>query len=195
MLTVGITGGIGSGKTTVCKIFKTLQVPIYYADERAKWLLNNDEKIINSVKNLLGIEAYINGQLNRTYIADKVFNNKELLDSYNEIVHPAVAYDTLEWMQQYVYSKYVIKEAALLVETGLYLTLDKLIVVIAPTELRIERVMQRDHTTRDAVEARINNQLSEEEKIKVADFVVINDGSISLIDQVLKIHAILEYQF
>jgi dephospho-CoA kinase len=195
MLTVGITGGIGSGKTTVCKIFETLQVPIYYADERAKWLLNNDEKIINSVKNLLGVEAYINGQLNRTYIADKVFNNKELLDSYNEIVHPAVAYDTLEWMQQYVYSKYVIKEAALLVETGLYLTLDKLIVVTAPTELRIQRVMQRDHTTRDAVEARINNQLSEEEKIKVADFVVINDGSTSLIDQVLKIHAILEYQF
>lgn len=195
MLTVGITGGIGSGKTTVCKIFETLQVPIYYADERAKWLLNNDEKIINSVKNLLGIEAYINGQLNRSYIADKVFNNKELLDSYNEIVHPAVAYDTLEWMQQYVYSKYVIKEAALLVETGLYLTLDKLIVVTAPTELRIQRVMQRDNTTREAVEARINNQLSEEEKIKVADFVVINDGSISLIEQVLKIHAILEYQF
>lgn len=195
MLTVGITGGIGSGKTTVCKIFEKLGVPVYYADDRAKWLLNNHKDIIQQVKNLLGEESYLNNEINRPYIAQKVFNDKNLLQQYNEIVHPAVAFDTLEWMQQHLYKKYILKEAALLVETGIYQTLDKLIVVTAPKEIRIERVIKRDGLSREAVEARINNQMPEEDKIKYADFIIINDGNHDLEQQVNKIHTALEYQY
>jgi dephospho-CoA kinase len=188
MLTVGITGGIGSGKTTVCRIFETLGVPVYYADDRAKELLNHNAEIISSVKRLLGEQAYINGELNRSYIAEKVFHDKNLLAQYNAIVHPAVAEDTLQWSQQYLHLPYVLKEAALLIESGSYRFLDKLIVVTAPLEIRIARVMQRDHVAREAVEARIKNQLSEEEKIKAADFIINNDGAKSLIKQVMDIH-------
>lgn len=195
MQIIGITGGIGSGKTTVCKLFERMGVPVYYADDRAKWLLNNQKDVIQQVKNLLGEESYLNNEINKTYIANKVFHNKDLLQQYNEIVHPVVAFDTLEWMQQYLYKKYILKEAALLIETGIYKTLDKLIVVTAPIDLRIERVIKRDRLSKKEVEARINNQMPQEEKIKYADFVVINDGKHNLEEQVNKIHTALEYQY
>jgi dephospho-CoA kinase len=188
MLTVGITGGIGSGKTTVCKIFEVLGVPVYYADERAKFLLKHDNSIINQVKHLLGDGAYINGEINRTYISDKVFKDAVLLKKYNDIIHPAVAHDTMKWTQQHLDLHYILKEAALLIETGSYKFLEKLIVVSAPIETRIERVMQRDNVSREAVEARIKNQMPEEEKKKLADFVINNNGSESLINQVFIIH-------
>ncbi len=188
MFLVGITGGIGSGKTTVCKIFEALGVPVYYSDERAKWLLNNDDNVKSKVVALLGNNAYINGTLNRSFIAEKVFANKSLLEQYNEIVHPAVAEDTLNWTTQHLDEPYVLKEAALLVETGSYLNLDKLIVVTAPENIRIARVMQRDRLTQAEVTARIKNQMPESEKVKLADYVIINDGTHSLIEQVKKTH-------
>jgi dephospho-CoA kinase len=188
MFLVGITGGIGSGKTTVCKIFEVLGVPVYYADERAKWLLNNDTTVKEKVVALLGNDAYSNGELNRPLIAEKVFADKDLLEQYNAIVHPAVAEDTLSWNSQHLDEPYVLKEAALLVETGSYLNLDKLIVVTAPENIRIERVMQRDGLSEAAVMARIKNQMPESEKVKLADFVILNDGTQSLIEQVKNIH-------
>lgn len=188
MFIVGITGGIGSGKTTVCKIFEVLGVHVYYADERAKWLLNNDIEIKHRVIDLLGIDAYVDGMLNRTYVAGKVFNDSTLLDAYNNIVHPAVAEDTLSFSSKYLDYPYILKEAALLVETGSYLTLDKLIVVTAPVSVRINRVVMRDQITESEVMARINNQLPEEEKVKVADYIIVNDGNSSLIEQVKAIH-------
>jgi len=188
MFLVGITGGIGSGKTTVCKIFEVLGVPVYYADERAKWLLNNDTTVKEKVVALLGNDAYSNGELNRPLIAEKVFADKNLLEEYNSIVHPAVAEDTLTWSSQHLDEPYVLKEAALLVETGSYLNLDKLIVVTAPEKIRIERVMQRDELSEAAVMARIKNQMPESEKVKLADFVIVNDGTQSLIEQVKNIH-------
>ncbi len=188
MFIAGITGGIGSGKTTVCKIFEVLGVPVYYADERARWLLNNDASVKEKVIALLGNEAYSNDELNRPFIAEKVFADKNLLEQYNAIVHPAVAEDTLSWTSQHLDEPYVLKEAALLVETGSYLNLDKLIVVIAPENIRIERVMQRDGLSKEAVTARIKNQMPESEKVKLADFIIVSDGSQSLIEQVKNIH-------
>jgi dephospho-CoA kinase len=188
MLTVGITGGIGSGKTTVCKIFEVMGVPVYYADERAKYLLKYNQDILSQVKELLVDGAYINGDINRTYISDKVFNDTSLLKKYNDIIHPAVADDTIQWTQQHLNSPYVLKEAALLIESGSYKLLDKLIVVTAPIETRIERVMKRDHVSREAVEIRIKNQMPEEEKIKMANFIINNDGNENLIKQVISVH-------
>ncbi len=187
VLKVGITGGIGSGKTTVCKIFETLGIPVYYADERAKFILENDVSVISRVKALLSEAAYTNGKLNREYISKKVFSDKNLLHEYNSIIHPTVALDTEQWVAQQK-APYVLKEAALLVESGAHLLLDKLIVVAAPESVRIERVVQRDNVRAEAVQARINNQMPEEEKVKLADYVINNDGSVSLIQQALQIH-------
>ena len=188
MFIVGITGGIGSGKTTVCKIFEVFGIPVYYADERAKWLLNNDNLIKESVISLLGSDAYSNGLLNRSFIANKVFNDSTLLEAYNNIIHPAVAEDTLIFSSKYLDKPYILKEAALLVETGSYLTLDKLIVVTSSLQERINRVIQRDNVTEKEVLVRIKNQLPEEEKLKVADYIIVNDGNSSLIEQVKAIH-------
>jgi dephospho-CoA kinase len=188
MFIVGITGGIGSGKTTVCKIFEVFGIPVYYADERAKWLLNNDNLIKESVISLLGSDAYSNGLLNRSFIANKVFNDSTLLEAYNNIIHPAVAEDTLIFSSKYLDKPYILKEAALLVETGSYLTLDKLILVTSSLQERINRVIQRDNVTEKEVLVRIKNQLPEEEKLKVADYIIVNDGNSSLIEQVKAIH-------
>lgn len=188
MFIVGITGGIGSGKTTVCKIFEVFGIPVYYADERAKWLLNNDNLIIESVISLLGSDAYSNGLLNRSFIANKVFNDSTLLEAYNNIIHPAVAEDTLIFSSKYLDKPYILKEAALLVETGSYLTLDKLILVTSSLQERINRVIQRDNVAEKEVLVRIKNQLPEEEKLKVADYIIVNDGNSSLIEQVKAIH-------
>lgn len=188
MLIVGITGGIGSGKTTVCKIFEVLGIPVYYADQRAQEILVHNKNVVDKVKQLLGEEAYVNEALNKSYIAARVFSNPALLAQYNAIVHPVVAEDTLHWTSQYANKPYVLKEAALLIESGAHRMLDKLILVSAPLELRIQRVMQRDQTDRETVMRRIQHQMSEEEKRKYADFLIVNDGSTSIISQVLDIH-------
>ncbi|MDX1941878.1 MAG: dephospho-CoA kinase [Saprospiraceae bacterium] len=188
-LKVGITGGIGSGKTTVCKIFETLGIPVYYADERAKWLMVNDPELIKGIKNLFSEGAYdIQGNLNRSYISSIVFTDPEKLNQLNALVHPAVAKDASAWNQAQTNVPYTLREAALIYEAGIDKQLDYIIVVTAPLETRIRRVIARDHSPRESVEARISKQMPEEEKVKRADFVIVNDGKQALIPQVLAIH-------
>ncbi|MCB0508382.1 MAG: dephospho-CoA kinase [Bacteroidetes bacterium] len=189
MLKVGITGGIGSGKTTVCKIFSTLGIPIYYADERAKELMVTNPTIIQSLKEIFGEDVYFeNGKLNRPYLASKVFQDKQLLQQLNAVVHPAVFDDTAKWYQQHQDKPYTIYETAIMFESGSYKLLDKIITVFAPIEERISRIIKRDNISREEVLARIDKQLPEEIKIEKADFVIHNDLSEPLIIQVLEIH-------
>ena len=189
MLQVGITGGIGSGKSTVCKIFETLGIPVYYSDDRAKWLMVHDPELVQGIKNLLGEGAYTpDGALDRAYVAQQIFNDKEKLSGINGLVHPAVARDGYQWHHSQKEVPYTLKEAALIFESGSYRLLDKVITVFAPKELRLERVMQRDGSDRAAVESRMNKQMPEEEKLQLADFVIYNDGSRSLIEQVMEVH-------
>ena len=188
MLKVGITGGIGSGKTTVCKIFEVLGIPVYYADDRAKELMQTDLKLIGSIKDIFGDEAYQEGKLNRSFIASKVFDNKPLLAKLNAVVHPAVAEDVMQWMMQYTDKPYVLEEAALLFESGSYKFFDKLITVIAPIEDRINRLKARDNATYEQITARMKNQMRDEDKVKLSDYVIYNDAQHKLIQQALVIH-------
>ncbi len=191
-LKVGVTGSIGSGKSTVCKIFEMLNVPVYYADVRAKELMTEDEILIKKIKALFGEEAYKpNGDLNRPFIASIVFKNPDKLKSLNAIVHPAVFADSEKWFHSITNNNYGIKEAALLIESNGHRMLDKLIVVTAPLNIRVERVMKRDQITREQVLERINNQLPESRKLEFADYIIKNDGESSLITQVLETHRII----
>jgi dephospho-CoA kinase len=189
MLKVGITGGIGSGKTTVCHIFESIGVPVYYADERAKWLMNNDIVLIEGIKILFGDKAYLaNGSLNRSHISDIAFKEKSVLDKLNALVHPAVATDAALWFSKQSASAYALEEAALLIESKSYLNLDKIIIVTAPLETRINRVVKRDGSSRENAIQRISNQMPEEEKRSFADFIINNDGEHLLLPQVVAIH-------
>ncbi|HXH17548.1 MAG TPA: dephospho-CoA kinase [Chitinophagales bacterium] len=191
MLKVGITGGIGSGKTTVCKIFEVLGAPVYYADDRAKELMQTDLKLISEIKALFGSKAYVNGKLNRQYIASKVFSNKPLLAKLNAAVHPEVAKDAELWMSQFEDYPYVLQEAALLFESGWHRQLDKVICVYAPLDVRISRLKARDNATYEEITARMKNQMSDEQKAELSDFVIYNDNKHKLIPQVLTLHHIL----
>ncbi len=187
MLSIGITGGIGSGKTTVCKIFEILGVPVYNADERAKYLMTHNKALIKKIKNIFGSNSYLkNGDLNRKYIAQIVFKNRQKLEILNKAVHPIVKLDFTDWVKKQN-SEYLIKEAALLFETGSYRDMDFNVLIYSPIELRIERVMKRDNTDRDSVLARVKNQMEEEKKSKLADFIIKNDGKHSLIEQILNL--------
>lgn len=192
MLKIGITGGIGSGKTTVCKLFEQLGVPVYYADDRAKYLMQHEHYLIDLIKQNFGNEVYDGGGiLNRKLLAEKVFNNPERLAVLNSLVHPAVFRDTERFVeeQQVKNLPYAIKEAALLIETGSYKNLDKLIVVTAPMDVRLQRVSERDSGAIEEILARIRSQLPEEEKVKLADYIITNDKDIEhLKQQVLNIH-------
>lgn len=189
ILKVGITGGIGSGKTTVCKIFELLGIPVYYADGQAKQLMVSDPRLVAGVKKLFGPDSYLpNGALNRPFIAQKVFSDDQKLEQLNRLVHPAVAEDSDRWHHAQEDVPYTLKEAALLFESGNHKQLDKLITVFAPEELRIRRVVERDHSSPEEVRERMAKQMPEEEKMKRSDFVVHNDGKHSLIRQVLDIH-------
>ena len=191
MIKVGVTGGIGSGKTTVCKLFEKMDIPVYYADIEAKKLMNSDRQLKTKIKELLGKEAYYrNGRLNRKRVASIVFNDKEKLEKLNAIVHPAVEAHGKAWFGKQK-TKYAIKEAALLVENGSYKRLDYLIVVTAPVEMRIKRVVRRDKSSYNDVKLRIENQLPEIQKKKVADFIIDNSGEVSLVSQVWRIHRTL----
>lgn len=188
VLQVGITGGIGSGKSIVSKIFQILKVPVYDADARAKSLMSKDDFLRSQIISLLGREAYDGQLINRSWIAKRVFNDKSLLDQLNSLVHPAVARDYRYWVSTHTDRPMIIKEAALLFETGLDKQLDRVIVVFAPESMRIERVLKRDsHRTRSDVEAIIRNQQAEEEKIAKADFIIANDEKEPVIIQVLEV--------
>ena len=188
MLNIGITGGIGVGKTTVCRIFETLDIPVYFADDRAKRLMTGNRKVKSAIIKLFGKEAYFrNGRLNRKFIGSQIFGNQELLTAMNQIVHPAVFADAAQWVQSQN-APYALQEAALLVESGRYKSLDKLIVVSAPEEVKIKRVQKRDRKSQKDIKAIIRKQLPDKVKLEKADFVIINDGQQALIPQVLKIH-------
>ncbi|MBS1917292.1 MAG: dephospho-CoA kinase [Bacteroidetes bacterium] len=187
MLKVGLTGGIGSGKSTVAKIFETLGIPVYYADEAAKRIMNEDEQLRQGIIKNFGEDSYIDNTLNRAYISQQVFNNKEKLALLNSLVHPATIRDSEEWMQRQT-TAYAVKEAALIFESGVDKYLDYIIGVTASEELRIERTMNRDMISSEEVKNRINNQMNEEKKMNLCDFVIHNDGQQALLPQVLSLH-------
>lgn len=187
MLRIGLTGGIGSGKSTVAKIFETLGIPVYYADDASKKMMNENEELKASIQKHFGKETYSNGELNRKHLSSLVFNNPEKLALLNSIVHPATIKDAEDWMQKQT-APYAIKEAALIFESGSQEFLDKVVGVYAPKAVRINRVMQRDNTSRDEVISRMNKQINEEIKMRLCDYVVTNDEQELLIPQVLKLH-------
>ena len=193
MKIVGLTGGIGSGKTTVAKLFVALGVPVYNSDQKAKALMQESPELIQDIKNLLGEKSYEDGVLNRSFIAQKVFSDKALLAALNAIVHPAVRKDFLHWASLQDYH-YVIQETALLFENDAEEQYDKVILVTAPEEIRIARVLQRDSSTKKAVKARINNQLKDAVKIPRADIVIENMELKQTKEKVEKCHkALLAY--
>jgi len=189
MRRIGLTGGIGSGKTTVARIFERLRIPIYYSDERAKQLMTVDIDLVDAVTKEFGPDIYSDGQLNRKALADIVFSNPARLKALNALVHPAVGRDFRAWCEGVSpATDYVVKEAAIIFETGGHRFLDEVIMVSAPEQLRLERVMARDGVEESAVRARMDRQWSEEDKLQLADHVILNDGSISLIEQVVDLH-------
>jgi len=191
MLKIGITGGIGSGKTTVCRLFSLLGIPDFNADEESKKILDTDDDVITRVKKLLG-DVYENGIAERKKIASIVFSDKQKLEKLNAILHPAVIHAFEEWAAQQKNVPYVLKEAALIFEASSHTGLDRVIVVTAPEDQRLKRIMSRDKSSEQAVRSRMQHQLSEDEKISRADFVIVNDGKHSLIEQVLEIHQSLK---
>lgn len=187
MLKVGITGGIGSGKSTVCRVFNTLGIPVFFADSAAKYLMDNDPILMSSIKDLFGDDIYTNGSLDRPKLSSIVFSQPELLQKLNAIVHPAtIAYGN-NWMEAQT-SPYVLKEAAIFFESGTYKDMDVMIGVFAPKELRIYRAMNRDGATRAKIEARIAQQMDEEEKMAKCDYVIFNDDEHAVIPQVERLH-------
>lgn len=187
MLKIGLTGGIGSGKSTVAKIFETLGIPVYYADAEAKRLMNSSETLKKVIRQNFGEATYENDQLNRKYLGGIVFNNPEKLELLNALIHPVTINDAEQWMQQQS-APYSIKEAALLFESGAAENLDLIVGVYAPQALRIKRVMKRDGLTADEIMKRINRQVNEEMKMKLCDFVITNNEQELLVPQVLKLH-------
>jgi dephospho-CoA kinase len=187
MLKIGLTGGMGSGKTTVAQIFETLAIPVYYADQAAKDLMNTSPLLKKQIINAFGPETYKDGKLDRAYLANIVFNNTDKLNQLNSIVHPATLNDAKAWMQNQK-TPYAVKEAALIFETNMERNLDFIIGVTAPESLRLERVIKRDQISEDQVFQRMHQQMDESEKINRCDFIIVNDGIQALIPQVLDIH-------
>jgi dephospho-CoA kinase len=187
MKIVGLTGGIGSGKTTVANFFKELKVPVYIADEEAKKLMNTSKVLIRKITKLFGENAYENKVLNRPFIASKIFNDKFLLEEMNSIVHPKVGKHFKKWLSKQENS-YVIKEAAILFEIGNYKAYDFIISVIVDKEIRMERLLNRDKTTKDKINAIMKNQWNDEDRIKQSDFIIHNNELKNTKKQVLSIH-------
>ena len=187
MIKVGITGGIGSGKSTVAKVFEVLGIPVYYADDAGKRLMNEDDNLKQKIKQVFGEAAYKDEQLDRKYLASIVFNNSAQLALLNTLVHPATIADAEKWMQQQT-TPYAIKEAAIIFESGAQEYLDYIIGVNTPTPLRIQRTMQRDGITRDEVIARMDKQLNETIKMRLCDFIITNNEQELVIPQVLALH-------
>lgn len=195
MIKVGITGGIGSGKTMVCRILETMQVPVYYADDAAKRLMAEDEKLKAQIRETFGQESYSNsGELNRSFLAEKVFHNPDQLKRLNVLVHPAVFRDTARWMETLSPDTlYAVKEAALFFETGSNQQMGVMVTVAADEAIRIKRIMDRDGVTEQQVRERMQNQWPQEEKIKQSDTVIWNNPGDFLVPQVFELHrALLE---
>ena len=186
-LRVGITGGMGSGKSTVAAVFSTLGIPVYQADDAAKRLMNEDESLKALLIKHFGEATYSNGVLDRAHLAHAVFHDKEKLELLNSIVHPATIADGEKWMQQQT-TPYAIKEAAIIFESGSQRYLDYVIGVSAPVTLRIFRSMKRDNHSKEEVNARLNRQMDDNIKMKLCDSVIINDEQQAVLPQVMKLH-------
>jgi dephospho-CoA kinase len=187
MKKIGLTGGIGSGKSTIAEVFKVLNIPVYNSDERAKALMNENQLLIEEISNVFGAHIYQNGELNRAELGAIVFKNPELLQQLNAVVHPVVGDDFNTWCNNQQ-SKYVIKEAAIIFETGINKMLDGVIAVIAPDELRIKRVLKRPGMTEELIKDRMSRQLPTETLIDKANWLINNDETVLVIPQVLKVH-------
>ena len=187
IMKVGITGGIGSGKSTVAKVFEELGIPVYYADAAAKKLMNEDELLVAQIQKEFGEASYVDGKLDRKYLAALVFNNEKKLAMLNSIVHPATLRDSDEWMLQQT-TPYALKEAALIFESGANKQLDCVIGVYAPAPLRQQRILERDHATVEEIKARMENQMDEEEKMRLCDYIITNDEQELVVPQVIQIH-------
>ncbi len=189
MLKVGLTGGIGSGKTLVCEVFKTLGIPVYSSDTEARNILNDDPLVKTQLISAFGSDVYSqDGILNRHRVSEIVFNNTEQLNKLNSIVHPAVRNHFLLWLAKNKTAPYIIKEAAILIESGAHRDVDVIVTVFAPLELRISRVMERDKISREAVMGRITRQMDEEQKVALSDYVIYNNDRSLMLPQILQLH-------
>jgi dephospho-CoA kinase len=188
-LWVGVTGGIGSGKSTVCKVFSILGIPIYAADDRAKWLMANDPLLKSKIVSFFGEQSFLpDGKINRSYLAEKVFTDPQNVKKINSLVHPEVGRDFTKWAESHT-TPYVIKEAALLFETGSADQLDFVIQVSSPIKIRLTRVLMRDpHRTETQINSIIDQQMPDEQKNELADFVIKNTENKLIIPQILEIH-------
>jgi dephospho-CoA kinase len=187
MLKVGITGGIGSGKTTVCQLFEILGIPVFYADEAARALMEEDPSLVASISALFGESIYQHGKLDRAAVSAAVFGRPEKLAALNALVHPAALAAARQWLERQE-TPYSIKEAAIFFEAGTDVDIDIMIGVSAPVEVRIARAMSRSGMTREEVLGRMARQMDEDEKMSRCDYVIINDGNTALIPQVLRLH-------
>jgi dephospho-CoA kinase len=184
---LGVTGGIGSGKTSVCRVFQVLGIPFFSADPEAKYIMENDEGIIRRINSLAGKDLYKNGSLDRMGLASIIFNDSSIMEKVNSLVHPAVMEKFRKWELDQD-APYVIMEAAILFESGASLLVDKKLTVLAPAEERIERVILRNNITREQVLERMRNQMDDEAKIKLSDYIIYNSENDMIIPAVLKIH-------
>ncbi len=187
---VGLTGGIGSGKTTVAKVFEILKVPVYYADKEAKRLMQEDEELRTAIQKAFGENVYKNGVLDRKQLAGIVFNDSNALEKLNALVHPVVRRDFSTWAEAQN-SPYVIEESAILFETGLYKDFDEIISVICPKEERVERLLKRDKATKEQIEARMSAQIGDRERLEKSDYILQNGKDDLLLPQIIEIDKIL----
>ena len=184
---IGVTGGIGSGKTTVCRVFTSLGIQVFAADAEARKIMDSDPEVIEKVNSIAGKNIYNEGILNRSELANLIFNDRELLEKINQVVHPVVRENFKLW-HELQNSDYVILEAAILFESGSYKTVDKIITVIAPLEERIERVMRRNSLTREQIMERIHNQTDDQFKVARSDYVIDNSDNSLIMPEILRIH-------
>lgn len=186
-LLVGLTGGIGSGKSTVAKVFKTLSVPVFNSDDIAKNIINNDIDVIREVTTEFGT-VYSDGKLDKVKMAAIVFNDADALEKLNKIIHPKVAEHFQKWIEENKEAAILIKEAAILIESGAYKKMDKIVLVTAPEKIRIQRVVKRDKTSNQKVKERIQTQFSDKEKMSYADYTIVNDDKQLIIPQVIEVY-------
>ncbi|MDG2465303.1 MAG: dephospho-CoA kinase [Crocinitomicaceae bacterium] len=190
MLLIGITGGIGSGKSLVAKILETLKYPVFYSDSEAKNIVRSNDEVQNEIIRIFGPEAYLQGEYNRPFVAEKVFANQELLTQLNQLIHPAVRAAFDEFCDKSK-AEIVFNEAAILFETGTYKSFDAVILVCSPEKLRVERLMKRDNASKEEIQARMNKQWSDDKKKKLTNLIIENDEKSSILEQIHEILTII----
>lgn len=189
MLKIGITGGIGSGKTTVCKVFELLGIPVFYADDVAKSVMQTDNQLKQEILNAFGSESYSSdGRLNRPFLASIVFKDVSELTKLNSIVHPAVFRAFDKWIEAHLNAPYILKEAALLFESESYKMCDQSVLVISPESTRIKRIKARDHISEEEIMLRMKRQFTDDQKMKLANYILVNDENQLLIPRILELH-------